>query len=95
MGQGAPTAPIPFGKYLLDREIARGGMARVWLGRLRGQGGFEKRLVVKQILPHLADDPRFKDTPEGLKTKGITDFQLHYAITTLKRTGGSQLAKGK
>lgn len=59
MGEAAPPAPTPFGKYLLDREIARGGMARVWLARLRGQGGFEKRLVVKQILPHLADDPRF------------------------------------
>jgi len=52
-------APEPFGKYLLDREIARGGMARVHLARLRGLGGFEKRLVVKQILPHLASDPRF------------------------------------
>lgn len=51
--------PEPFGKYLLDREIARGGMARVYLGRLRGLGGFEKRLVVKQILPSLASDPRF------------------------------------
>ena len=34
-------------------------MARVHLARLRGLGGFEKRLVVKQILPHLASDPRF------------------------------------
>jgi hypothetical protein len=53
------AAPRPFGKYLLDREIARGGMARVHLARLRGLGGFEKRLVVKQILPELAQDPRF------------------------------------
>ncbi|AKF04772.1 serine/threonine protein kinase [Sandaracinus amylolyticus] len=53
------AGPEPFGKYLLDREIARGGMARVHLARLRGLGGFEKRLVVKQILPHLALDPRF------------------------------------
>jgi serine/threonine-protein kinase len=51
--------PIAFGKYLLDEEIARGGMARVHLARLRGLGGFEKKLVVKQILPHLAADPRF------------------------------------
>ncbi len=51
--------PIAFGKYLLDAEIARGGMARVHLARLRGLGGFEKKLVVKQILPHLAEDPRF------------------------------------
>ncbi len=49
----------PFGKYLLDEEIARGGMARVYLARLRGLGGFEKTLVVKQILPDLARDPRF------------------------------------
>lgn len=55
----AATGPEPFGKYLLDREIARGGMARVHLARLRGLGGFEKRLVVKQILPQLARDPRF------------------------------------
>ncbi len=48
-----------FGKYLLDREIARGGMARVHLARLRGLGGFEKRLVLKEIDPKLASDPRF------------------------------------
>ena len=49
----------PFGKYLLDAELAQGGMARVFRARLRGPGGFEKRLVVKQILPELAQDPRF------------------------------------
>lgn len=48
-----------FGKYLLDDEIARGGMSRVYSARLRGVGGFEKRLVVKQVLPELARDPRF------------------------------------
>ena len=48
-----------FGNYLLDEEIARGGMSRVYLARLRGLGGFEKRLVVKQVLPELASDPRF------------------------------------
>jgi serine/threonine protein kinase len=55
------TAPAPrsFGKYLLEREIARGGMARVHLATLRGLGGFEKKLVVKEILPELASDPRF------------------------------------
>jgi serine/threonine-protein kinase len=52
-------SPRPFGKYLLDREIAHGGMARVHLARLRGLGGFEKRLVLKEIHPSLASDPRF------------------------------------
>lgn len=31
-------------------------------------------------------DPRFKATPEELKAKGITDYQLWYAIQTLNHT---------
>lgn len=58
-----PTEASPelaaFGKYLLDEELARGGMSRVFRARLRGPGGFEKKLVVKQILPELAKDPDF------------------------------------
>ncbi len=44
---------------MLERELAAGGMARVYLAKLRGAGGFEKRLVVKQIRPELASDPGF------------------------------------
>jgi carboxyl-terminal processing protease len=33
-------------------------------------------------------DPRFAATPEQLKAKGIEDFQLHYALETIRRTGG-------
>src|SRR5215468_10044736 len=56
-----PPTPIPiqFGKYWLDAELASGGMSRVLRARLRGPGGFEKKLVVKQILPRLAQDPSF------------------------------------
>ncbi|MEP7222213.1 MAG: S41 family peptidase [Novosphingobium sp.] len=43
------------------------------------------------------EDPRFKQTPEELKAKGITDFQLSYAISTLRRTGSpaSALVKAR
>jgi serine/threonine-protein kinase len=51
--------PQVFGKYVLEREISRGGMARVLLATLRGAGGFEKRLVVKQIRDELATDSEF------------------------------------
>src|SRR5471032_2360062 len=51
--------PQVFGKYVLERELARGGMARVVLATLRGAGGFEKRLVVKQIRDELAYDDEF------------------------------------
>ena len=51
--------PQVFGKYVLERELARGGMARVLLATLRGAGGFEKKLVVKQIRDELAFDEDF------------------------------------
>jgi serine/threonine-protein kinase len=51
--------PQIFGKYVLERELARGGMARVVLATLRGAGGFEKKLVVKQIRDELACDDEF------------------------------------
>jgi len=47
------------GKYELIRKIAIGGMAEVFLAKAAGPMGFEKTLVVKRILPHLADDPKF------------------------------------
>ncbi|MCC6217135.1 MAG: protein kinase [Polyangiaceae bacterium] len=51
--------PQIFGKFVLEREIAHGGMARVYQATLRGTDGFEKRLVVKQIRPELASDDAF------------------------------------
>ena len=41
--------PQVFGKYVLERELSRGGMARVVLATLRGAGGFEKRLVEAHV----------------------------------------------
>jgi tRNA A-37 threonylcarbamoyl transferase component Bud32 len=51
--------PQIFGKYVLERELAVGGMARVALATLRGAGGFEKKLVVKQIRDELSVDEEF------------------------------------
>jgi carboxyl-terminal processing protease len=39
-------------------------------------------------------DPRFSQTAEQLKAKGITDFQLHYALETIGRLGRTQTAGG-
>src|ERR1700733_5425770 len=51
--------PQTFGKYVLEKELAVGGMARVLLATLRGAGGLQKRLVVKQIRDELAVDQEF------------------------------------
>jgi carboxyl-terminal processing protease len=37
------------------------------------------------------DDPRFALTAEELKTQGIEDFQMHYAMQTLERLGSRPL----
>jgi eukaryotic-like serine/threonine-protein kinase len=47
------------GKYTLIRKLATGGMAEVFLARADGPMGFAKKCVVKRILPHFNDDPRF------------------------------------
>jgi carboxyl-terminal processing protease len=39
-------------------------------------------------------DPRFTATPEQLKAKGITDFQLTYALDTITRLAKTQTAGG-
>ncbi len=39
-------------------------------------------------------DPRFAATPEQLKAKGITDFQLYYALQTIGRVSPPQMAGG-
>jgi carboxyl-terminal processing protease len=38
-------------------------------------------------------DPRFKMSAEDLKAKGIKDYQLYYAIETLRRTSAPAMAR--
>jgi serine/threonine-protein kinase len=47
------------GKYQLISKLATGGMAEVFLAKVAGPMGFEKTLVLKRILPHLAEDAHF------------------------------------
>jgi eukaryotic-like serine/threonine-protein kinase len=67
--------PRPFGKYVLERELSRGGMATVFLATLRGTDGFEKKLVVKQIRDELAGDPAFI---ERFVTEAKTAVRLNH-----------------
>jgi serine/threonine-protein kinase len=45
------------GRYRLIAELARGGMGIVYLGLVSGPAGFNKLFVVKELKPHLAEDP--------------------------------------
>jgi serine/threonine protein kinase len=53
------TLETQFGKYSFLRKLASGGMGEVFLARQSGEGGFEKILAIKTILPHLAQDEKF------------------------------------
>src|SRR5687767_8004204 len=60
MGTQGAHAPTRLGRYELLARLATGGMGEIFLARLEGAAGFEKLFVVKRILPHLADDARFR-----------------------------------
>ncbi|TDW63940.1 carboxyl-terminal processing protease [Novosphingobium sp. PhB55] len=55
---------------------------------LRGHLINEASLDDKELETDKADDPRFKASADELKKQGIDDFQLTYAIDTLRRTAG-------
>jgi len=48
-----------FGKYMLHERIGSGGMAEVFRATYCPEGGFEKEVAVKRILPAYADDQEF------------------------------------
>ncbi len=55
----ALTLPQPFGKYLLIRKLAVGGMAEIFLAKSRGAEGFQRDVVIKRILPSYSEDDAF------------------------------------
>jgi cell division septation protein DedD len=46
-------------RYELVGELASGGMATVYLGRLVGVGGFQRFVAIKRLHPHLASEDDF------------------------------------
>src|SRR3954468_11549503 len=67
MANGAKTRPakrpanIPtrIGHYEIIERIGAGGMAEAFRAFARGPGGYQRQVIVKCILPHLANDPEF------------------------------------
>ncbi len=56
-----PLANRDFGRYELLLKMGAGGMATIYLARMRGLETFEKNVVIKKIHNHLADEQRFVD----------------------------------
>ena len=46
-------------RYVIVEYIAEGGMGAIYLGKKIGVGGFEKEVVLKQLLPEFTREPKF------------------------------------
>jgi len=52
-----PIEPVRLDEYTLVARLGQGGMAEIYLAVHHGLSGFRKLVVVKRLLPHMADRP--------------------------------------
>lgn len=83
--------PIAFGRYQLQEPLAVGGMAELFRATSTGAHGFERTVVIKRILPHLAADEQF--TTMFINEAKITAQLVHPKIAQTYELGreGNQL----
>ena len=51
----------PIDRYVVLEYLAEGGMGAIYLGKKMGAGGFEKEVVLKQLLPEFTQQQEFID----------------------------------
>jgi len=84
-----PDIAIP---QLSDPDLAKRNKYQMRESDLRGHLVNELGLEDEALETDKIDDPRFKLTAEELKEQGVEDFQLFYAMETLRRTTASSVA---
>lgn len=79
----APDIRVP---QLSDPDLAKKAKYQLRESDLRGHLVNEAGLNDKLLETDKNADPRFTASAEELQAKGINDYQLHYALQTLRRT---------
>src|SRR5687768_18006803 len=51
------SAAAPIERYVVLEYLSEGGMGAIYLGKKLGAGGFEKEVVLKQLLPEFTQQP--------------------------------------
>ncbi len=51
--------PHSFGRYVLTKKLATGGMAEIYRAKYVGEGGFERKVAIKRLLPAWSADKDF------------------------------------
>ncbi len=59
--QDASREGAPIDRYVVLEYLSEGGMGAIYLGKKLGAGGFEKEVVLKQLLPEFTQQPEFID----------------------------------
>ena len=99
-GNVVPVSLRRLGRYELLRPIASGGMAAVYLARVRGAAGFERLFAVKCCHPHLREEVEFTNMlldeariaarihhPNVVATTDIGDEKSLYLVMEYVRGG--------
>ena len=84
-----PDIAVP---QLSDPDLAKRSRFTMRESDLRGHLINELKLEDSALETDRQADPRFQKTAEELKDEGIEDFQLHYALETLRRTAPKSVA---
>jgi carboxyl-terminal processing protease len=85
-----PDIAVP---QLSDPDMAKREKYQLRESDLRGHLVNEAGLKDEDLEKDRKEDPRFKMTAEQLKAKGIDDFQLTYALDTLRRAAPRAVAR--
>ncbi len=85
----APDIRVP---QLSDPDFALRERYRTRESDLRGHLINELGIDDGEMEDDTIDDPRFLLTAEELEEQGVDDFQMHYALETLRRTTASSVA---
>jgi len=85
-----PDIRVP---QLSDPDLERRAKFQLRESDLRGHLVNELALEDNALETDKQDDPRFQLTSAELKEQGVDDFQLHYALDTLRRTAPSAIAR--
>src|SRR5579871_5082444 len=57
----ASPEQMPARRYRIERYLTEGGMGAIYVGKKLGPVGFEKEVVLKQLLPEYTARPEFRD----------------------------------
>lgn len=85
----SPPGPRQAGRYEIHEELANGGMAVVYLGKLSAGAGFSRPVAIKRLLPQYAKDPDFSKmfVDEARMASRVSHFNVVPTLDVIEENG--------